>query len=248
MVSKSSKFTRIATGGTIKRGGRGRSGLSINVSKHREERERVQTRKMVGKLIENMADTLESIGWGKNGFKPVATQRIAELAASLPLYEEIVNTRFGSLFPLVMTQDYVKKITVQVDRAALKLYIADLRKYMDIFPIADIIEHLGGCSGVLSLYEPAAAIGRATELFGDRVPPETQRQVRRILMWVKKRTPAFIVRLVDMYYGRTSFNANYRLDIRGTPKRRACRVPNAPQASGNAAGRQTVKVRRLRSQ
>ena len=73
-----------------------------------------------------------------------------------------------------------------------------------------MIEDLGGCTGTLPLYQRAAEVGRAMELFGDRVPPETQRQVRRILMWVKKRTPAFIVRLIDMYYERTSFNAKYR--------------------------------------
>jgi len=73
-----------------------------------------------------------------------------------------------------------------------------------------MIEDLGGCTGTLPLYQRAAEVGRAMELFGDRVPPETQRQST----------------------------------VHGTPKRRACRMSNAPRASGNAAGQRTVKVRR----
>lgn len=239
--SKSSKFTRIATGGTVKRGGRGRTSISFNVSKRQEDRERLRTRKMVGKMIENMADALESIGWNKNGFTPVGQRRIAELATSLPLYEAAVDTRHGSLSPLVISLDGLD--VIQVDRVALNLYIADLRKYMDILPIADMIEVLGGCTGTLPVYQHAAEVGRVAELLGDRVPPETQRQVRRIVTWVKRRTPAFVSRLVDMYYERASFNAKYRLNIHGTAKRRACRMSNASRGT-DAAGRRTVKARR----
>lgn len=242
--SKTSKMTRIATAGTMKRGGQGRATLPITASKGREDRERVKSRKLVGKLIENMEDALEFIVWGgytKNGFKPMARRRIAELAASLPLYEATVNTRYGSLSPLVMTLDYEG---IQVDKVALKLYIAELRKYVKILPMEDMSETLGGCTGTLPVYFTAAEVGRVSELLGDRVPPETQRQVRRIVRWVKTRTPAYIARLIDAHYEHSIFNAKNQLSIRGASKRRACHNSNASQGTGNVAGRRTVKVRR----
>ena len=242
--SKTSKMTRIATAGTMKRGGQGRATLPITASKGREDRERVKSRKLVGKLIENMEDALEFIVWGgytKNGFKPMARRRIAELAASLPLYEATVNTRYGSLSPLVMTLDYEG---IQVDKVALKLYIAELRKYVKILPMEDMSETLGGCTGTLPVYFTAAEVGRVSELLGDRVPIETQRQVRRIVRWVKSRTPAYIARLIDAYYEHSIFNAKNQLSIRGASKRRACHNSNASQGTGNVAGRRTVKVRR----
>lgn len=247
IMAKQSKKTQALTrlvGGVRKRGGQGRATLPITASKGRDARERVKSRKLVGKLIENMEDTLESIAWGgytKNGFKPMARRRIAELAASLPLYEATVNTRYGSLSPLVMTLDYEG---IQVDKVALKLYIAELRKYVKILPIEDMEEFLGGCTGTMPVYSTAAEVGRVSELLGDRVPPETQRQVRRIVRWVKTRTPAYIARLIDAYYEHSIFNAKNRLSIRGAPKRRACHISNVSGGTGNVAGRRVVKVRR----
>lgn len=237
-------MTRIATAGTMKRGGQGRATLPITASKGREDRERVKSRKLVGKLIENMEDALESVAWGgytKHGFKPMARRRIAELAASLPLYEATVNTRYGSLSPLVMMMGYEG---IQVDKVALKLYIAELREDVKILPIGDMEETLGGCTGTLPVYFTAAEVGRVSELLGDRVPPETQRQVRRIVRWVKTRTPAYIARLIDAHYEHSIFNAKNQLTIRGASKRRACHISNASQGTGNVAGRRTVKVRR----
>lgn len=241
--SKTSRVTRVATTGTMKRGGQGRATLPITASKGREDRERVKNRKLVGKLIENMNDALESVvsgGYTKHGFEPMARRRIAELAASLPLYEATVNTRYGSLSPLVMTQ----RDGIQVDRVALNLYIAELREDVKILPIGDMFETLGGCTGTLPVYFTAAEVGRVAELLGDRVPIETQRQVRRIVRWVKTRTPAYIARLTDMYYEHSIFNANNRLRHRGAPKRGACHISNVSGGTGNAAGRRTVKVRR----
>ena len=195
-----------------------------------------------------MEDALESIvrgvrgGYTKNGFKPMARRRIAELAASLPLYEATVNTRYGSLSPLVMKLGY--DWGIQVDKVALKLYIAELRKYTKILKMEDMEEFLGGCVIALPVYFQAAEVGRVAELLGDRVPPETQRQVRRIVRWVKTRTPAYIARLIDAYYEHSIFNAKNRLTIRGAPKRRACHISNVSGGTGNVAGRRVVKVRR----
>lgn len=236
-------MTRVATAGTMKRGGQGRATLPITASKGREDRERVKNRKLVAKHIEHMNDALEFVGYTKHGFTSVGRRRIAELAASLPLYEATINTRYGSLSPLVMTLDYEG---IQVDRVALNLYTAELREYVKILPIRDMFEMLGGCTGTLPVYFQAAEVGRVAELLGDRVPPETQRQVRRIVRWVKTRTPAYIARLIDMYYEHSSLNAKNRLSIHGgAPKRRTCHISNASsQGTGNVAGRRTVKVRR----
>ena len=247
IMAKQSKKTQALTrlvGGVKKRGmyqqARGVPTAQIDVNRLMQKKQR-ETRIRIGRVIYDIAEDMLFVHdhrFEKRGITKKGVEQV--LSLSTRLRELRVAERQRDLFPF----GYDRSTGKQLDAAGVETFRKLLAYEKVRIPYLDLIEVFSGASNNFVFPYPSAVIlaKLAHALIDPRKHGGIITLIDMMTSFIRTKTPAFLVREVDLYFKHAIVDGNLRVSVPSTLQKRRRDTQQTPKRERNDAPRRQVKA------